>query len=156
MKVNQPIVSKFIQCTNKTAWFSFVGKIEDDQGFYCFSKVPDFVCCLGWPETNQVNRDASQNFCAGRRKHYRHQTSKVLKFVLSGTSGNDGSNVSSRLCWCEQPNHYHDSFTFNHLHLQVPCTQMECLTSQPVTSSYLSGAPNVNFRKIKISVRKTI
>ena len=95
VKVNQPIVSKFIQCINLKAWFSFVGKIEDDQEFYCFSKVPDFVCCLGWPETNQVNRDASQNFRAGRRKHYRHQTSKVLKFVLSETSGNDGSNVSS-------------------------------------------------------------
>ena len=53
MKVNQPIVSKFIQCTNKPAWFSFVGKIEDDQGFYCFSKVPDFVCCLAWDGRKQ-------------------------------------------------------------------------------------------------------
>ena len=25
------------------AWFSYVGKIPDDRGFYCFPTVPDFA-----------------------------------------------------------------------------------------------------------------
>ena len=104
-------------------------------GILLFLESPRLCLLSGMTGNKSGKSGRVPNFRAGRSKHYRRQTSKVLKFVLSETSGNDGSNVSSRLCWCEQPNHYHDSFTFNHLRLQVPCTQMEFLTSQPVTSS---------------------
>ena len=111
VKVNQPTVSKFIQCANWKAWFSFVGKLEDDQGFYCFAKVPDFVGLLSGMAGNKSGKSWSvPEFLRWSAQTLPTvQKSKVLKFILSRTSGNDGSNVSSRLCWCEQPNHYHNS-----------------------------------------------
>ena len=124
-------------------------------GILLFLETPRFCLLSGMARNKSGKSGRVPEFLRWSAQTLPTSDIKSLKFVLSGTSGNDGY-VSSRLCWCEQPNHYHDSFTFNHLHLQVPCTQMKCLTSQPVTSSYLSGAPNVNFRKIKISVRKTI
>ena len=37
-------VSGISRCSRATkAWFSYVGKIPDDRGFYCFLTVPEFA-----------------------------------------------------------------------------------------------------------------
>ena len=62
-------VSGISRCSRATkAWFSYVGKIPDDRGFYCFLTVPEFADLwkleivdipdrLGWTGTNLENRE---------------------------------------------------------------------------------------------------
>ena len=39
----QKSVQHVLSCCFAKAWFSYVGKIPDDRGVYCFPTVPDFA-----------------------------------------------------------------------------------------------------------------
>ena len=65
------------------AWFSYVGKIPDDRGFYCYPTVPD-----KYPRSSGMDGDKSgesgvflcvPDFCDGRRSFPTNENSNLYR-----------------------------------------------------------------------------